>query len=81
MVSSFTTNSPFTESPHIDMDPLLSYVGKMRIVPINFCFMCLNVTLQIITLLVKHNVCLCDKPEEAVIFTSSGYVHYHHYQL
>lgn len=44
-------------------------------------FICLNVTLQIIILLVKRILCLCDKTEEAVIFTSSGYIHYHRYQL
>ena len=79
----WTTNSPFTKSPYIDMDPLLSYIGKMRILQINFSFICLIVTLQIILviLLVKYSLCLCDKTEEAVIFTSSGCVHYRHYQL
>jgi hypothetical protein len=46
------------------MDQLLSYIVKMGIVPINLCFICLNVNLQIMTIL-----CLRDKIEEAVIFT------------
>lgn len=77
----WSTNSVLPECPRVYMDPLVGYIGKMRTMPINFCFICLNVNLQIITLLVKHNLSLCDETEEAVIFTSSGYVHYHHYQL